>query len=179
MKYLIVVDMQNDFISGSLGTKEAEHIVENVCKKIEQYKAEGYEILATRDTHFGEEDPVEERRYSNTQEGKNLPVVHCIRGSWGWEIEDQVKQALGEVRIFDKYTFGSEELVSYLKNQNPEEIELIGLCTDICVVSNGLLLKAAMPEVPMKVDQNCTAGVTPESHAAALTTMTMCQIAVI
>lgn len=179
MKYLVVIDMQNDFITGALGTREAQEIVENVCKKIEKCRACGYEILATRDTHFGEDDPVEARRYSNTQEGAKLPVAHCIKDTQGWEIEEEIKKALGEVRIFDKYTFGSEKLVAYLKEQKPEEIELAGLCTDICVVSNGLLLKAAMPEVPIKVDKSCVAGVTPDSNQAALTTMTMCQIEII
>ena len=179
MKYLVVIDMQNDFITGTLGTAEAQEIVENVCKKIETCRNKGYEILATRDTHFGEDDPVEVRRYSNTQEGRKLPVAHCVKDTKGWEIEEQVKKALGDVRIFDKYTFGSEELVSYLKQQEPEEIELAGLCTDICVVSNGLLLKAAMPEVPIKVDKNCVAGVTPDSNQAALTTIAMCQIEII
>lgn len=179
MKYLVVIDMQNDFITGTLGTAEAQEIVENVCKKIEMCRNKGYKILATRDTHFGEDDPVEARRYSNTQEGRKLPVAHCVKDTEGWEIEKQVKKALGDARIFDKYTFGSEKLVSYLKQQEPEEIELAGLCTDICVVSNGLLLKAAMPEVPIKVEKACVAGVTPESNEAALTTMTMCQIEII
>lgn len=179
MKFLIVIDMQNDFITGSLGTKEAESIINNVCRKIKKCRKDGYEILATRDTHYADDDPVESRRYSNLQEGKKLPIPHCIKGTEGWEIEKQVQKALGEVSIIDKNTFGSEELVTYLKHERPESIELIGLCTDICVVSNALLLKTALPEVPICVDSVCCAGVTEESHQAALTTMKMCQIEIL
>lgn len=178
MKYLIVVDMQNDFIDGALGTAEAQAIVNNVCDKIRECKENGYTILATRDTHFSEEDENAARRYSNTQEGKNLPVIHCVKGTYGWEINHAVKAAMGDVKIFDKYTFGSDELAAYMKEIQPEEIELLGLCTDICVVSNALLLKAVLPEVPMRLVANCCAGVTIESHNAALKTMRMCQIAV-
>ena len=178
MKYLVVVDMQNDFIDGALGTAEAQAIVDSVCDKIKEYKEAGYGIVATRDTHFSDEDEQKERRYSNTQEGRNLPVPHCLKGTQGWEIHDKVKAAMGEVPVFDKLTFGSEELASYMKEVQPEEVELLGLCTDICVVSNALLIKAALPEVPMKISRNCCAGVTVESHEAALKTMTMCQITV-
>ena len=178
MKYLIVVDMQNDFIDGALGTPEAQGIVENVCNKIKELKEQGYEIIATRDTHFGEEDADEAKRYMNTQEGSKLPVPHCIYGTHGWEIADRVKEAMGDVKVFDKYTFGSEELAHYMKSVQPEEIELLGLCTDICVVSNALMIKAFLPEVPMKVAADCCAGVTVESHQAALKTMSMCQVEV-
>ena len=178
MKYLIVVDMQNDFIDGALGTKEAEAIVDNVCKKINDLKEQGYEVIATSDTHFSDEDEYEEKRYSNTQEGKKLPVPHCIKNTEGWEINDKVKEALGDAKVFNKYTFGSEELAVYMKAKEPEEIEILGLCTDICVVSNALLLKAALTETPIRIDQSCCAGVTVESHNAALTTMRMCQIEV-
>ena len=176
MKYLLVIDMQNDFITGSLGTKEAEQIVDGVCKKIEACKKEGYHILATRDTHFENEDSEESRRYFSTQEGKKLPVLHCVKGTKGWEIEEHVQDKLGDARIFDKFTFGSEELVADMKEKKPDAIELVGLCTDICVVSNAIMLKAALPEIPIRVYKNCCAGVTPNSHEAALMTMSMCQI---
>ena len=178
MKYLIVVDMQNDFIDGALGTPEAQGIVENVCNKIKELNEQGYEIIATRDTHFGEEDADEAKRYMNTQEGSKLPVPHCIYGTPGWEIADRIKAVMGDVKVFDKYTFGSEELAHYMKSVQPEEIELLGLCTDICVVSNALMIKAFLPEVPMKVAADCCAGVTVESHQAALKTMSMCQVEV-
>ena len=178
MKYLIVVDMQNDFIDGALGTAEAQAIVDNVCSKIKELKAKGYEVIATRDTHYGEEEADETKRYGNTQEGRNLPVPHCIYGTKGWAIADKVQEAMGDVKVFDKLTFGSEELAHYMKSVQPEEIELLGLCTDICVVSNALILKAFLPEVPMKIAANCCAGVTVESHNAALKTMAMCQVEV-
>jgi len=176
MKYLVVVDMQNDFIDGALGTAEAQAIVENVCNKIEELKEKGYEIIATRDTHFGEAEEAEEKRYMNTQEGKNLPVPHCIYGTEGWEIAPRVKEAMGDAKVFDKYTFGSEDLAHYMKSVHPEAIELLGLCTDICVVSNALMIKAFLPEVPMRIAADCCAGVTVESHNAALKTMAMCQV---
>ena len=164
-KTLIVIDMQNDFIDGSLGTPEAVAILPNVKKKIEEYKNAGNEIIYTRDTH-GED-------YLSTPEGKNLPVVHCVKGTDGWQIADGL-YAEGS-KIIDKPSFGwtgweKEEL---------NEIELVGLCTDICVVSNALILKATFPEAEITVDSAACAGVTPESHSAALTTMKMCQIRVI
>ena len=163
---LIVIDMQNDFISGSLGTKEAQAIVPNVKKKIEEYKARGDEIIFTRDTHFV--------NYLNTNEGEHLPVKHCIQGTYGWLISDELDNGVG-YPVIDKYTFGFDGWVHY----DFEEIELVGLCTDICVVSNALILKALFPDINITVDASCCAGVTPESHKAALTTMKMCQIDVI
>ena len=174
-KLLIVIDMQNDFIDGSLETPEAVAIVENVKNKIRQYPP--WDIIATMDTH--EED------YLDTQEGKFLPVEHCIRGTHGWEIREDIQELLTEAEIYEKPTFGSVEMaldlqayVEDLKERTGEqiELELIGLCTDICVVSNALLLKAYMPEVPISVDPACCAGVTPEKHLAALETMRSCQI---
>ncbi len=159
---LIVVDMQNDFIDGSLGTKEAQAIVENVKKKIEQYRANGDEIIFTRDTHQAD--------YLQTPEGKELPVEHCIEGTHGWEIAEGID--LPDCLHIDKPTFGWTKWNQY----NFETIELVGLCTDICVVSNALILKAYFPEAEISVDASCCAGVTPESHEAALTTMKMCQI---
>ena len=169
---LVVVDMQKDFIDGSLGTKEAEEIVAHVVEEIGKYQTE--DIFATRDTH--KED------YLKTQEGKKLPVMHCIEGTEGWEINQQVKDVLKGAEIINKPTFGSIRLAEKIaKLAQKEEIEatLIGLCTDICVVSNALLIKAYLPEVSVKIIASCCAGVTKESHEAALTTMKMCQIEII
>ena len=162
MKTLIVIDMQNDFISDALGSKEAQAIVENVKAKIAAYKESGNKIIYTRDTH-GED-------YLNTPEGKKLPVIHCVKGTKGWEIADGLYIEGSE--IIDKPTFG------YMgwDKMRFDEIELIGLCTDICVVSNAMILKAAFPNVNITVDASCCAGVTPETHKAALATMKMCQI---
>ena len=170
-KILVVIDMQNDFVDGSLGTAEAEAIVENVKQKIRTYAPE--DVFATMDTHS--ED------YMNTQEGENLPVMHCIKGTEGWEIRSDIAALMPEARIYEKPTFGSTRLAADLADIAREEeirIELIGLCTDICVVSNALLLKAMMPEVEISVDASCCAGVTPEKHLAALETMRSCQIQV-
>ncbi len=163
-KTLIVVDMQKDFVDGALGTKEAVAIVENVRKKIAEYQANGDEIIFTRDTHQAD--------YMNTNEGKHLPVEHCIEGTDGWKIYGGL-EVEGAIYV-NKPTFG------YLnwKDYNLEEVELIGLCTDICVVSNALIIKAMYPEIKVSVDASCCAGVTPESHEAALTTMKMCQVEV-
>ena len=168
-KTLIVIDMQNDFIDGALGTKEAEQIVESVMHKIKEYNITN--IYATRDTH-GED-------YLSTQEGKNLPVEHCIKDTQGWEIRSEIAELLDGAVVVDKPSFGSLKLAELLYEENKKEeleIELVGLCTDICVVSNAILLKAKMPEIKISVDASCCAGVTPESHAAALETMKMCQI---
>lgn len=168
-KLLIVVDMQKDFVNGSLGTKEAEAIVPNVVAKIEKYKSNGDAILFTRDTHPS--------FYLDTQEGKKLPVVHCVKGTEGWQIISEIDTSGWQ--IFDKPTFGSVELANYVADNDYDFIEMIGLCTDICVVSNALLLKAFLPEVNICVDSACCAGVTKESHEAALLTMKMCQIDII
>ena len=172
-KILIVVDMQKDFVDGALGTKEAVAIVGNVVNKIENFDGD---IIVTYDTH--------PENYMETQEGKNLPVMHCIKGTDGWKLDSKVQFALDkrEYKAIEKPTFGSTELPEYIKeNYNPEEIEieLIGLCTDICVVSNALLLKANFLETKVFVDASCCAGVTVDSHNAALTTMKMCQVNVI
>lgn len=167
---LIVVDMQNDFIDGALGTAEAVAIVPNVLKKIEQFKGK---IIFTRDTH--------QSNYMDTQEGANLPVPHCIEGSFGWQIREGLC-GHDEIATLDKPTFGSRELGELLLKMNMEEpigsVTLIGLCTDICVISNALLLKAFLPEVPVTVDAACCAGVTVQSHLNALEAMKMCQIKV-
>ena len=171
MNLLIVVDMQNDFISGALGTEEARAIVTKVKEKIESFSGE---VIFTRDTH-GED-------YLSTREGKNLPVSHCIRGTWGWEICDELLPLTKGKKLVDKPTFGSTELAHYVSSiYNKEEgakISLIGLCTDICVISNAMLLKAALPEADIAVDGACCAGVTPQSHSNALAAMKTCQIEV-
>ncbi len=164
-KTLIVVDMQNDFINGALGTEEAVAIVENVKKKIARYQADGEKIIFTRDTH--------QDNYLDTNEGKYLPVPHCIEGTEGWQIPEDI--AVEGAIYLNKPSFGYLDWKQY----HLEEVELIGLCTDICVVSNALIIKALYPEIKVSVDANCCAGVTPESHQAALTTMKMCQIEVV
>lgn len=167
-KVLVVVDMQEDFITGSLGTQEAQAIVPAVVEKICRRKEEGYEILVTLDTHGPD--------YSNTQEGKKLPVEHCIRGTQGWQLQADVERAVGDAKRYEKPTFGSRELALDLEKMQPESVEFVGLCTDICVVSNVLAAKAWLPETPMSVDSSCCAGVTPQSHQAALDTMASCQV---
>lgn len=168
---LIVVDMQNDFIDGALGTAEAVAIVPNVKKKIEEFDGM---VLFTRDTH--------ESNYMDTQEGKNLPVPHCIRGTEGWEIRKELDD-LRKTEPIDKVTFGSSELGKKLLDINAEEqiesITFIGLCTDICVISNVMIAKAFLPEVPIMVDANCCAGVSVETHENALSAMEVCQVKVI
>ncbi|MBR2529183.1 MAG: cysteine hydrolase [Blautia sp.] len=171
-KILIVIDMQNDFIDEALGTAEAIAIVESVKEKIRSYPA--VDVIATMDTH-GED-------YMETQEGRYLPVPHCIRGSEGWKIRPDIAALLTDVKLYEKPTFGSTALAADLKaisEYEEIELELIGLCTDICVVSNALLLKATMPEVKISVDAACCAGVTPEKHLAALETMRSCQVQVV
>ena len=166
MKILIVVDMQKDFIGGALGTAEAVAIVPSVIEKIKEYENSDSQVLYTKDTHF--------ENYMDTREGRHLPVPHCIKGTAGHEIPDEILR--GHDLIIEKPTFGSTELVRYLESVEFDEIELIGLCTDICVVSNALLIKARFPEREVSVDSSCCAGVTPATHEAALTTMKMCQI---
>lgn len=170
MKVLCVIDMQNDFIDGALGTKEAQATVNKVKEKIELYRKNGDMVVFTRDTHHSD--------YSETQEGRNLPVPHCIKGTDSWQISD--KLCVGDSLIIDKPTFGSIELSDYIaKLDSVETIEIIGLCTDICVISNAMLLKAKMPEIKISVDSACCAGVTPESHSNALSAMKMCQIEIL
>ena len=168
---LIVVDMQNDFIDGALGTPEAQAIVPAVAEKIRNWSGPVY---ATQDTHQAD--------YLTTQEGKNLPVPHCIEGTPGWELAPAVREAMTDCTCLTKPTFGSRSLAETLaivhQDQPIEEIVLVGLCTDICVISNAMLLKAFLPEVPIRVDAACCAGVTPESHRNALNAMRQCQIAI-
>ena len=184
MKVLIVVDMQNDFIDGALGTDEAVAIVPAVAEKIASYRASENPVIFTRDTH--------EKNYLKTQEGKNLPVEHCVKNSAGWQISSALDTS--GCKIIDKPAFGSIELADYVASLNQtqsdsdsrspsesliEEIEITGLCTDICVISNALILKARLPETKITVIGACCAGVTPESHKNALAAMRMCQVNVI
>lgn len=170
-KILIVVDVQKDFVDGALGTAEAQAMLPRLVEKMNNYEGE---IIFTRDTH--------EADYFNTQEGRILPVAHCIRNTPGWELIPELGTwcAKHGCKIFDKPTFGSVAMAKELRQEYAqgilEEVELVGLCTDICVASNALLLKAYMPELPIKVDPTCCAGVTPEKHKAALDVMHSCQI---
>ena len=168
MKLLVVVDMQVDFVTGALGTPEAISIVENVVKKVKEEKDKGSQIIFTMDTH--------ETNYLETEEGRNLPVEHCIRETDGWKLIPQLRPLIADTKIIQKPTFGSIQLSHLVSNSDYDEIELIGLCTDICVISNALLLKATVPETPISVNASCCAGVTPESHKNALEAMKMCQI---
>lgn len=169
MNVLIVVDMQRDFVDGVLGTPEAVAIVPAVKERIERAREAGEEVIFTRDTHT--------ENYLRTQEGQNLPVVHCVRGTPGWEIIDELP--VGDSLMIDKPTFGSTELGQYVAQKQPEHITLIGVCTDICVISNALLCKAYAPEIPITVEANCCAGVTPQSHDTALNAMRACQIGIV
>ena len=167
-KLLIVVDMQNDFVFGSLGTGEARAILPNVKAKIEQFRSQGAEIVFTRDTH--------DESYLCTQEGKNLPILHCQKGTEGWQI---IKDLYAGEKIFDKAVFGSLELAKYVALGGYEEITLIGVCTDICVLSNAVLIKAESPETPIKVVANCCAGVTPSAHESAIAVLSSIQVEIL
>ncbi len=168
MKILVVVDMQNDFIDGALGSPEAVAIVPYVKSLIESFDGKVY---FTRDTHS--------ENYMDTQEGKNLPVPHCIKDTFGWQIRDEL-DSLRKTEAIDKITFGSSELINVLSNENNiESITFIGLCTDICVISNVMITKAYFPEIPLIVDAKACAGVTPQSHKTALDAMKICQVKII
>lgn len=171
--YLIVIDMQNDFVTGSLGTPEAQAIVPDVARRAREFDGT---VLFTKDTHA--------ENYLETQEGRNLPVAHCIRGTEGWQLVPELDEvrAARDAAVFEKPTFGSVELAWWLAQENDAEpigsIELAGVCTDICVISNALLIKAHFPEVPVRVNPALCAGVTPQAHEAALATMRSCQVQV-
>ena len=168
-KILVVVDMQKDFVDGALGSSEAVSIVPNVVKKIKDFDGE---IFVTFDTHY--------ENYMNTSEGKKLPVPHCVKGTDGWCLDENIQSALNgkNYTSVEKLTFGSVDLPKLIKDKVGDsfELELVGLCTDICVVSNALILKASFPENEISVISDCCAGVTVESHNAALQTMKSCQI---
>ena len=174
MQVLIVVDMQRDFVDGALGTREAQEIVPHVAERVKEAARRGERILFTRDTH--------EENYLDTQEGRKLPVPHCLRGTAGWEIIEPLQRETQGRTVLDKPTFASAELGELLRRENErtpiEKVTLIGLCTDICVISNALLVKAFLPEAEVAVDASCCAGVTPESHKTALAAMGPCQITV-
>ena len=162
-RLLIVVDMQNDFIFGSLGTSEARAILSNVDEKVKEYRSRGDEIVFTRDTHGAD--------YFSTQEGRKLPVQHCIKDTDGWQIVDEP--------VFDKGVFGSVALAEFVASGNYDEVALVGVCTDICVLSNAVLIKSMSPELPMKVFKNCCAGVSVASHEAALVVLSSIQIEIL
>lgn len=166
----IIIDMQKDFVDGALSTREAQQIVEPLVRYVKDQQRQGTEVVFTMDTHF--------ENYLDTQEGKNLPVPHCIKGTAGWELIEQLKPLAKDCRIFEKPTFGSMELADFVRRGGYEEIALAGLCTDICVISNAMLLKAAVPESNVAIISSCCAGVTPESHENALKAMRMCQIVI-
>ena len=171
---LVVVDMQNDFVNGALGTKEAETIVPAVSELVGHFKGT---VVFTQDTH--------DDNYLNTQEGKHLPVPHCIKGTDGWQlVPSLVKwQEEHQSQVFEKPQFGSKALAEAMAQLHAtkgiSDITLVGICTDICVLSNAILLKAFLSEVPIKVVANCCAGVTPAQHEAALTAMKSCQIEIV
>ena len=171
-KILLVIDMQKDFVDGALGSAEALAIVPQLCERVAAAKTEGRRVIFTRDTHHAD--------YLSTQEGRRLPVEHCIEGSEGWQLIPELREQAAGCEIFDKPGFGSLELGQTLQQQDSEEhideVCLLGLCTDICVISNAMLLKAFLPETRICVKADCCAGVSPESHATALEAMRCCQI---
>lgn len=170
MKVLAIIDMQKDFIDGALGTKEAIAIVPEVAARLAQARADGETVVFTRDTHHAD--------YLLTQEGRKLPVPHCLEGTDGWQIDAAL--AVEDAPVFDKPGFGSPALIEYLRSLPAlEGVEFIGLCTDICVITNAMMTKGALPEVPLSVRADCCAGVTPQSHETALQAMRMCQISIV
>ena len=180
MKVLVVIDMQNDFVYGPLGSPEAKAIVSKVVEKVRDYKKNEARVIFTQDTHYDD--------YLNTREGKFLPVEHCIKGTEGWRVIPALFEENKPIFVFNKFTFGSTDLANFIQEmyydcyeteEQVTEVELVGVCTDICVASNALLLKAYCPELKIIVDASCCAGVTPEKHKAALEVMRSCQIEVI
>lgn len=166
-KVIVVIDMQNDFIDGALGTKEAQVMLPHLAAKLEREK--DALLIFTQDTHS--------KNYMETQEGRNLPVPHCIKPEKGWEIAPSLQPFVKKAAaVIEKPAFGSLELPKAVAKLQPDEVELVGLCTDICVISNAMILKAAFPELPVAVDASCCAGVTPASHDNALQAMKMCQV---
>ena len=167
MKVLAIIDMQKDFIDGALGTKEAAAIVPAVAARLHQARSSGETVVFTRDTHHAD--------YLTTQEGQKLPVPHCLEGSDGWQIDAALP--VMDAPVFDKPGFGSPALIDYLSHlPELESVEFVGLCTDICVITNAMMLKGALPELSIRVRAACCAGVTPQSHENALAVMKQCQI---
>ena len=170
MKVLAIIDMQKDFIDGALGTKEAVAIVPKVAARLAQARVDGETVVFTRDTHHAD--------YLSTQEGRKLPVPHCLEGTDGWQIDAAL--AVEDAPVFDQPGFGSPALIEYLRSLPAlEGVEFIGLCTDICVITNAMMTKGALPEVPLSVRADCCAGVTAQSHETALQAMRMCQISIV
>lgn len=170
MKVLAIIDMQKDFIDGALGTKEAVSIVPKVAARLEKAREDGETVVFTRDTHHAD--------YLSTQEGRKLPVPHCMEGTAGWQIDAALPVL--DAPVFDKPGFGSPALIEYLRSLPAlEGVEFIGLCTDICVITNAMMTKGALPEVPLSVRADCCAGVTAQSHETALQAMRMCQISIV
>ena len=168
-KILVVVDAQNDFITGVLGNKECDVATNVIAEEIRSGKYD--DVIFTRDTH--------DENYLNTQEGKKLPVAHCIKGSKGWKIIPELQELTKDCMMVEKPSFGSTQLAHIAARGRYEKIELVGLCTDICVISNAMILKSSLPEAEISVDANCCAGVSPESHRNALEAMKMCQIEIL
>ena len=170
MKVLAIIDMQKDFIDGALGTKEAVSIVPKVAARLKKAREDGETVVFTRDTHHAD--------YLSTQEGRKLPVPHCMEETEGWQIDAAL--AVEDAPVFDKPGFGSPALIEYLRSLPAlEGVEFIGLCTDICVITNAMMTKGALPEVPLSVRADCCAGVTAQSHETALQAMRMCQISIV
>ena len=170
MKVLAIIDMQKDFIDGALGTKEAVSIMPKVAARLKKAREDGETVVFTRDTHHAD--------YLSTQEGRKLPVPHCMEGTAGWQIDAAL--AVEDAPVFDKPGFGSPALIEYLRSLPAlEGVEFIGLCTDICVITNAMMTKGALPEVPLSVRADCCAGVTAQSHETALQAMRMCQISIV
>ena len=173
-RILVVIDMQNDFITGSLGTKEAEAIVSNVADKIRSYREKHFRVFATKDTHYSD-------TYLTTQEGKKLPVLHCIKDTDGWRFPEELEELISPTEIWNKESFGSlraMEAIAQVAKKTNAVVEFCGLCTDICVIENVALLKTIDPELEIEVDSSCCAGVTPEKHNAALEIMRSLQVKV-
>ena len=169
-KVIVAIDMQNDFIDGSLGTKEAQAMLPRLVAKLAREREAA--LIFTQDTH--------DASYLETQEGKQLSVAHCIKPSQGWEIAPALAPYVARAAaVIEKPAFGSLALPEAVRSLGPEAIELTGLCTDICVIANAMILKAAFPEIPISVDASCCAGVTPDSHENALAAMKMCQVRIV
>lgn len=168
---LVVIDMQKDFIDGVLGTKEAVKIVPKVVEKIKEFQKNGQDVIFTKDTHT--------EQYMDTQEGKKLPVIHCVKGTEGWNFVDELQPLAKDCLVLEKPGFGSVTLAGIVGDKKYEKVTLIGVCTDICVISNALLLKGHHTELPIFVDAGCCAGVTPLSHNNALEAMKLCQVSIL